>query len=135
MTKRQIIIARIILVLYMVALVLLCVLNFKTPPNVQKTLFGIPTDKIVHFCMFFPMPIIAFFAFDKYTEKVWSSILFTALAFIVSVGFATLTEWAQGLTPARSREHADFIADVIALGVSSVIVLVLDISKQKKPVK
>lgn len=135
MTKKQLIFARIILVLYMVALVLLCVLNFKTPPNVQKTLFGIPTDKIVHFCMFFPMPILAFFAFDKYTDKVWTSLLFTLLTFVVGIGIATLTEWVQSLTPHRSMEHADFIADVIALGISSVLVAVLDISKMKKKSK
>lgn len=132
MTKKQLIFARIILALYLVALVLLCLLNFNTPPNVQKTLFGIPTDKLVHFCMFFPLPILAFFAFDKYTDKAWTSILFTLLAFAAGVALATLTEWAQSLTPTRSREHADFIADVIALGVSSLIVVVIDIFKQKK---
>ncbi len=119
--------------LYLVALILLCLLNFNTPPNVQKTLFGIPTDKIVHFCMFFPLPILAFFAFDKYTEKVWTSLLFTLLTFAVGAGLAAFTEWAQSLTPYRSGEKLDFVADIIALAISSVLVAVLDISKMKKP--
>lgn len=132
MTKRQLIFARILLALYLVALVLLCLLNFNTPPNVQKSFFGIPTDKIVHFCMFFPLPILAFFAFDKYTEKVWTSLLFTLLTFAVGVGLAAFTEWAQSLTPYRSGEKSDFIADIIALAISSALVAVLDISKMKK---
>lgn len=133
MTKRQLIFARIILALYLVALVLLCLLNFNTPPNVQKSFFGIPTDKIVHFCMFFPLPILAFFAFDKYTEKVWTSLLLTLLTFAVGIGLAAFTEWAQSLTPYRSGEKTDFIADIIALAISSALVAVLDISKMKKP--
>lgn len=132
MTKRQLIFARIILALYLVAVVVLCLINFSSPPKVQKTLFGIPTDKVVHFCMFFPMPILAFFAFDKYTEKMWTSLLFTLLTFVVGVGLAAFTEWAQSLTPYRSGEKLDFVADIIALAVSSVLVAVLDISKMKK---
>ena len=118
--------------LYVVAVVTLCLMNFSSPPKVQRTIFGIPTDKVVHFCMFFPMPILAFFAFDKYTDKVWTSLLFTAVTFIVGIGLATFTEWAQSLTPHRSKEHADFLADMLALGISSVLVAVLDISKMKK---
>ena len=132
MTKRQIILARIILGLYLVAVGVLCLANFNTPPDMKKTLFGIPTDKVAHFCMFFPLPILAFFAFDKYTEKVWTSLLFTALTFAAGVGLAALTEWLQSMLPYRSGEQKDFIADVIALAVASVIVIVLDVSKMKK---
>ena len=132
MTKRQIILARIILGLYLVVVGVLCLANFNTPPDLKKTLFGIPTDKVAHFCMFFPLPILAFFAFDKYTEKVWTSLLFTTLTFAAGVGLAAMTEWLQSMLPYRSGEQKDFIADVIALAVSSVIVIVLDVSKMKK---
>lgn len=132
MTRRQLIFARIILGLYLVALAVLCLANFHTPPDVKKTIFGIPTDKVVHFCMFFPMPVLAFFAFDKYTGKVWLSLLFTTVTFLVGIGIAMLTEWAQGLVPYRSCQRSDVVADVIALAVASVLVAILDISKMKK---
>ena len=132
MTRRQIILARIILALYLVAIGVLCLANFKSTPDVKMQLFGIPTDKVVHFCMFFPLPFLAFFAFDKYTEKAWSSILFTLLTFVSGVGLAALTEWAQSLTPYRSAENGDFLADTIALGVASLIVVIIDIAKQHK---
>lgn len=132
MTKRQLLFSRIILALYLVTVLAVCFANIKTPPSIQKTLFGIPTDKIAHFCMFLPMPLLAFFAFDRYTEKVWTSLLFTGLTFAVGVGLAAMTEWLQSMLPYRSGEQKDFIADVIALAVSSVIVIVLDVSKMKK---
>lgn len=134
MTKRQIIFARIILVLYLVAVAVLCFANIKNTPDIKKELFGIPTDKVAHFLMFLPLPILAFFAFDKYTEKVWTSILFTVLTFGFGVGLAALTEWVQSRLPYRSGDNRDLMADVIALALSSAVVLILDISKQKKRV-
>jgi len=132
MTKRQIIIARILLVLYLVAVAVLCFANFKSTPEIKKELFGIPTDKVAHFLMFLPLPVLAFFAFDKYTEKVWTSILFTVITFAVGVGIAALTEVIQSRLPYRTGDNKDFAADLLALGVSSVIVLIIDISKQKR---
>lgn len=132
MTRKQIILARIILGLYLVAVAVLCLANFSSAPSVKMSIFGIPTDKVVHFCMFFPLPFLAFFAFDEYTDKAWSSILFTLLTFAVGVGIAALTEWAQSLTPYRSAEHGDFIADIISLGTASLIVVIIDIAKQHK---
>lgn len=132
MTKRQIIFARIILVLYLVAVAVLCFANIKNTPQIKKELFGIATDKIAHFLMFLPLPVLAFFAFDKYTEKVWTSILFTILTFGCGIGIAALTELVQSRLPYRSGDGRDFLADVIALAASSAFILILDISKQKK---
>ena len=47
--------------------------------------------------------------------------------------FAAGTEYVQArLLPYRTGDLADFKADLLALALSSVIVLILDISKQKK---
>ena len=53
------IIAKIVMLLYVVAVAYLCFANFHKLPEVPKTFLGIPMDKIVHFCMFFPFPILA----------------------------------------------------------------------------
>ena len=118
--------------LYLAAVAMLCFANIKSTPDIKKELFGIATDKIAHFLMFLPLPVLAFFAFDKYTEKVWSSILFTLLTLGCGIGLAALTEWVQSHLPYRSGDNRDFLADVLALAVSSVFVLILDISKQKR---
>lgn len=132
MTKTLKTIFKVLFYLYLVAVAVLCFGSFNSLPEVSKTILGIPTDKVAHFCMFFPLPFLAFFAFDEYTDKAWSSILFTLLTFAVGVGIAALTEWAQSLTPYRSAEHGDFIADIISLGTASLIVVFIDIAKQHK---
>ena len=56
---------RIFLVVYIGAVAYLCFANFRDLPDIQKTILGIPADKIVHFCMFFPLVPIGFMAFGS----------------------------------------------------------------------
>lgn len=132
MTKRLRITFRILLALYLLALVVLCFGHFKSNPNIPKELFGLPMDKVVHFCMFLPFPLLVFFAVDKYTVKLWHSIVFAVGVFLVGCILAAATELGQGLTSWRSADPMDFRADAIALAISSLAVFIIDISKQKK---
>ena len=93
--KGRRIIARILFFLYIVTVLVLCFGRFKDVPSVPWTLLGIPSDKIVHFCMFFPFPILAFLAFDKYTQTPRSTFLFSGITFLVGVALAFGTEWGQ----------------------------------------
>ena len=125
MTRRQLIFSRILLALYLAAIGYLCFGHFSSIPRVQPSFFGIPTDKIVHFLMFFPFPILVYFAFNLYGEKrLWKllGILFTLLT---GIGIAIGTELGQGLTKYRSADVTDGMADSIALVASSLIVLLL----------
>ena len=132
MTRRQLTIARILLVLYLVALFWLCFGHFDSMPDVKRYYWGIPTDKIVHFLMFLPFPILAYFAFDRYTEKFWSSVLWTGVAFLAGVLLAAGTEVGQAfLTNYRSGDPNDFRADLLALGISTLLVFILDLRKQR----
>lgn len=133
MTRKQLIIARILFALYLVAVAWLCFGRFSSLPDVQHSYWGIPTDKIVHFLMFLPFPVLAYFAFDRFTERFWPSVLCTLGAFAVGILFAAGTEWIQArFLPYRTGDFTDFRADLLALGISSVLVLVLDLRKQKK---
>ena len=126
------IIAKIVMLLYVVAVAYLCFANFHKLPDVPRTLFGIPMDKIVHFCMFFPFPILAFFAYDKLTETPWQAL--AALLCICAFGgiFAGLTEIVQGMLPYRSQDIQDYGADLLSIGISGLLVFVYDVSKMKK---
>ena len=126
------ILSKIIMLLYVVAVAYLCFANFHKLPDVPKTFLGIPMDKIVHFCMFFPFPILAFFAYDKLTETPWQAL--AALLCICAFGgiFAGLTEMIQGALPYRSQDVHDFGADLLAIGLSGLLVFVYDVSKMKK---
>ena len=131
--KGRRLIARILFFLYIVAVLVLCFGQFKDAPSVPWTLLGIPSDKLVHFCMFFPFPILAFLAFDKYTETPRSTFLFSGITFLVGVALAFGTEWGQAhLTTYRSGDPLDWLADISALFISTLIVIIWDLLKQRK---
>ena len=133
MTRRQRLIARILFGVYLVAVAWLCFGKFDSSQDMPTDLWGIPADKIVHFLMFLPFPVLAYFAFDRFTEKFWPSVLWTSVTLLAGCAFAAGTEYVQArLLPYRTGDPADFRADFLALAASSVIVLILDLSKQKK---
>ncbi len=124
---------RILFFMYLAGVLFLCFGHFDSTPSVPLSFFGIPTDKIVHFTMFFPFPILAFFAFDRFTDSVKSTLLFTGTTFIVGLILAFGTEWGQAhFTEYRSGDPMDLLADTLALFLSSVLVIVVDIVKQRK---
>ncbi|MCR4859131.1 MAG: VanZ family protein [Bacteroidales bacterium] len=126
------IIFRLLMLLYIAGVAWLCFANFHKPPEAPKELFGIPMDKIVHFCMFFPFPILAFFAYDRLTETPWQAL--AALVSICAVGciFAGITELIQGTLSYRTQDVNDFRADCLAIGISSLLVFIIDVSKMRK---
>ena len=132
MTRRQLVRARILFGLYLVAVAVLCFGQFAGSQDLPKVLWGIPADKIAHFLMFFPFPLICFGAFDKYTTKPWHSVLFVVTVFCIGCLLAGATEIGQSMTKYRTGDQFDFLADGLALGISSLIVLILDLRKQFK---
>lgn len=135
MTRSQKILFQVIFYLYVAAVLFLCFAHFEQTPSIEWSLFGIPSDKVVHFCMFFPFPILAFLAFDRYTETVSSTLLFSGVTLLVGILLAGGTEWGQAhLTDYRSGDPLDLLADGLALVLSTLLVIFLDIRKQKKRV-
>ena len=126
------IIAKIIMLLYVVAVAYLCFANFHKLPDVPKTFLGIPMDKIVHFCMFFPFPILAFLAYAHLTQTPWHAL--AALISICAIGgiFAGITEIIQGQLSYRTKDINDFGADCLAIGLSGLLVFVIDVLKMRK---
>ena len=132
MTTPKTILARILFFLYLVAIAFLCFMHVDKLPEVQKYLFGIPTDKLAHFLMFLPFPILAYLAYDHLTNKVWSAILFALATFVIGCLLAYGTEYVQGRLPYRSMDIKDFKADALALAISSVFVFIIDVTHLKK---
>ena len=133
MTPRARLIFRILLLVYLAVVLVLCFGQFSSSPDIPKTLLGIPMDKVAHFLMFLPFPILCFLAFDRYTENLRSTLIFTSVTFAVGLLLALGTEWGQAhLTSYRDGNGWDFFADALALTLSSVFVLFWDLRKQKK---
>ena len=132
MTRRQLVISRILFAVYLIAVAVLCFAKFPPSEDVPKELWGIPTDKIVHFLMFFPLPVLAYLAFDRYKGKRLPSILWAAVAFLGGTVYAAFTELVQAHLPYRSGDPTDFRSDVLALAACSLIILVVILLKHKK---
>ena len=123
---------RLILLGYFAAVAYLCFGHFDNLPHVERMFFGIPADKIVHFLMFFPFPVLLFLAVDRFTTKPWHSILMMCVAFVLGCILAGATEYGQSLLAYRSCDISDFRADAIALAISSLLVFTVDILKQTR---
>ncbi len=119
--------------LYITAILVLCFWRFDQVPEVPVDFLGIPMDKVAHFLMFFPFPILLFLAYDAFTQTVKSSALYALGTLGLGILLAFLTEWGQArLTTYRSGDPTDLLADCLALLLSALLVFHLDIRKQKK---
>ena len=125
------IIFSIVTALYLVAVGYLLFANFDKLQQVPRLFLGIPTDKIVHFCMFFPFPILCYLAYDKLTDTPLKAL--AALLSICSIGaiFAGLTEIVQGSLPYRYQDISDFRADCLAIVIAGIITFVIDVAKMR----
>lgn len=122
-------VARIAFLLYLAVLMYLCFGNFQGIPQEPRSLFGIEGDKVVHFLMFLPFPILSYFAFSFPTRKAWHSLLLTLCILAVGSAFAAGTEFIQDYIPYREGDTADFMADFLAMCLSSAAVLPIDLNK------
>ena len=123
---------RILLVIYMAGVAYLCFGHFEHLPDIQKTLFGIPMDKVVHFCMFFPAPVIGFFAFTGRPETTGKAIVSLLCICSFACIFAGLTEIIQGTLPYRSEDIRDFEADCLAIGLGTVLTFFINLFMSKR---
>ncbi len=122
---------RVLMILYIFSVAYLCFSHLNNIPRVPRHFLGFETDKLVHFCMFFPFPILAFFAYDHLTQKPIQA--FAAIITILAIGgiFAGLTEIIQGMLIYRSEDIRDYKADCLALSISAAIVFIIDLIQMK----
>lgn len=128
MTTPKTILARLLFFLYLCALATLCFMHVDKLPEVQKTLLGIPTDKVVHFIMFLPYPILAYLAYDHLTNRLSSAILFAVITLAAGLLIAYGTEFIQGKLPTRTMDINDFKADALAVAISCIFVFIVDVT-------
>ena len=124
MKNRLRIIMTFLFCIYIATLVFLCFMKTESVPDVQFTLFGIPADKLVHFCMFAPYPVLAFQTFHNNNVTFWRELILLGVLAVFGLGLAYGTEQIQGLTDYRSYEIADFCSDAMGIAAGCVIVLI-----------
>lgn len=104
------------LVLYLGALAYACFAHSEMLPSIHNWPFGIPFDKVAHFCMFVPFPVLMYLSMERIPTLV-KIILALALGFMLAGG----TEYIQGLTAYRDKDILDFAADTVGLAVGSIV--------------
>lgn len=117
----------VLLILYLGAVAWLCFGSFDNAPSIKESFLGIPTDKLIHFSMFLPFPVIARGLFIGVTKKPLHSLLLVLGLFVIGCIIAAVTELGQGLTDYRTADPNDFLADGIGLATGSIIALILDL--------
>ncbi len=120
---------KLLLLLYLGVIIYLCFGRFDNLPSVSRTILGIPTDKLVHFAMFFPLTLLLYWSFNWNTDKPWKSMLLCIVLLLLGLSIGALTELGQGLTNYRSRDNMDFVADMISVSISSFLVFIFELIK------
>ena len=106
--------------IYLVAVGVLCFIRPSSLPEMEiKTFLGLPIDKVLHFLMFLPYPILSGLVFINREQKIPGITAIMLILAITGIGVAYGTEMIQAQTEYRSYEIADFYADMtgIAAGI------------------
>ncbi len=83
---------------YIAAILVLCLMKPDDLPQPEIYLFGLPVDKVVHFLMFLPFPVLVYMMFFEETRKKWQELLILAGGMALGLCAAFGTEFLQSLT-------------------------------------
>ena len=130
MKRQSVIFFRILFLLYIIGVMYLCFGNFSDIHGIHRSYFGIPTDKIVHFIMFFPFPILGNWALGKRPHNWIAGVGTAVLLGVIGFAIAGGTELGQKyLTSWRMGDFADLKADCKAILLATIITVVINIAR------
>ena len=110
--------------LYLIILFLLMVMTIKTDQiGVPSFIFGIAIDKVVHFTLFFPYPLLIWLAFNEYFIKVFKNLTILIIG-ISGFVLAFVAEYMQSFNPYRNFDLYDILANIIAI-IAGTLILAL----------
>ncbi|MBR5103193.1 MAG: VanZ family protein [Bacteroidales bacterium] len=101
--------------LYIAAVAFLCFMQGEQLPELPKTWFGIPADKVAHALMFFPFTILGYLSFTSEENTTFQKTVILVILIAVGWGMAYATESIQRLLGYRAYEISDMKADLIGL--------------------
>lgn len=108
--------------IYLTAVAVLCFIRPSSLPEMEiKTFLGIPIDKILHFIMFLPYPVLSGMVFISKEQKRHTVIATLFILALTGIGVSYGTEMIQSHTDYRSYEIADFYADIAGIAAGSII--------------
>ena len=112
--------------IYILGLCFCCFWNFRGSIDLGTEWWGIPKDKIVHFFLFFPFPIVFYLAFPKLRNSPRRYLKFSILALATGVATGLAIEIIQGWSGYRSCDMTDLLADFCGLAAAVLILQVFE---------
>ena len=110
--------------IYMVAVGVLCFIRPSSLPEMDiKTFLGLPIDKVLHFLMFLPYPVLSGLVFINKDQKLSAVTAVMLILVATGIGVAYGTEMIQSQTGYRSYEIADFYADLAGITAGTVLAI------------
>lgn len=115
---------------YLAAVAYLCFLKPGSIPVLRQFVFGIPTDKVIHFIMFLPYPFLAYISFCPDRKGVLTHML--ALIAIIAVG-AAMSMGVERLQIAAGRNYdiKDFYANIAGMAAGAAITLIFILARHR----
>ena len=108
--------------IYLAAVGVLCFIRPSSLPEMEiKTFLGLPIDKVLHFLMFLPYPVLSGLVFINREQKIPGITAIMLILAITGIGVAYGTEMIQAQTEYRSYEIADFYADLTGITAGTVL--------------
>lgn len=104
---------------YVAAVGGLCLIKTDSLPEMPVLWLGMPADKVVHFCMFAPFPLLSYLSLMQGRRRIMTSVIVTIVLTAMGAAFAYGTELLQGQTGYRSYDINDFYADVAGLALGA----------------
>lgn len=109
--------------IYIAAILFLCLMRPDNLPQTELFIFGIPADKVAHFSMFMPFPVLIHLMFFKKERSKWLDLAILIGGIVLAIGAAFGTEQLQAMTQYRSQDINDVYADMKGMAVGATIVL------------
>lgn len=110
---------KIYLVLFCIYLAAVALACFTKPSNLpdlsQGTFLGIPMDKVLHFIMFLPYPLLASISFIDPDKRMAGNLAVLAVIAVTGIGVAYGTESIQAQLGYRSYDLKDLYADSLGI--------------------
>jgi len=125
------VIARILFVLYVGAMLTLCLIQLRDLGHIVIPIRGIPTDKLFHWLMFIPFPILFYIGFHNGKGKYWKLTLYIVEVLFFAATLAWSIELLQGLVGYRSKDVLDFNADLAGIVTGLIPVILYAIISKK----
>lgn len=125
--KKFLTLFRVLFIIYIALLLFLTLYSFKdTDISIPKYIFGIMSDKVIHFLMFLPFPFLAWMAFGSYFKRLfpYSPKL---LLLLLGLLLASSTEFLQKGTLYRQFDWYDMAANYIAILLGTALIALFDL--------